>query len=52
MPGITERVYYLTAMAGEKETAMAAWSNKLQEIVTGTTAPANVVNIGRQRQGQ
>ncbi len=45
MAGVTERVYYLTALAGEKETAMAAWSNKIMEIVTGKAAPKNVVPI-------
>jgi integrase len=45
MPGITERVYYLTALAGEKETAMDAWGAKLTEIATGKTAPENVVPI-------
>jgi hypothetical protein len=45
MPGITERVYYLTAMAGEKEAAMDSWSAKLNEIVTGKAAPENVVPI-------
>ena len=44
MPGITERVYFLTALAGEKERAMAKWSNKLVEITTGK-APEKVVPI-------
>ena len=35
LPSITERVYYLTAMAPEKERAMLQWSNKLLEITTG-----------------
>ena len=44
MSGITERVYYLTALAGEKERAMIQWSNKLVSVTTGET-PEKVVPI-------
>ncbi len=44
MPGVTERVYYLTVMAKDKEQAMVAWSNRLVEITTGE-APEKVVPI-------
>jgi integrase len=47
MAGITERVYYLTALAGEKETAMDAWGAKLTEIVSGEAAPSNVARLKR-----
>ncbi len=47
MAGVTERVYYLTALAGEKERAMDAWGAKLTEIVSGEAAPSNVSRLKR-----
>ena len=47
MPGVTERVYYLTALAGEKERAMDAWGAKLTEIVSGKAPPSNVTRRKR-----
>ncbi len=43
--GVTGRVYDLGAYAEPKRLAMAAWSNKIMEIVTGKAAPENVVPI-------
>ncbi len=43
--GVTGRVYDLGAYAEPKRLAMAAWSNKLMEIVTGKAAPSNVTPI-------
>ncbi len=43
--GVTGRVYDLGAYAEPKRLAMAAWSNKIMEIVTGKAAPSNVTQI-------
>ena len=45
--GVTGRVYDLGAYAEPKRLAMAAWSNKIMEIVTGKVATENVVSIKR-----
>ncbi len=45
--GVTGRVYDLGAYAEQKRLAMAAWSNKLMEIVSGKAAPSNVTRIKR-----
>ncbi len=45
--GVTGRVYDLGAYAEQKRLAMAAWSNKLLEIVTGEAAPSNVARLKR-----
>jgi integrase len=43
--GVTGRVYDLGAYAEPKRLAMAAWSNKIMEIVAGQAAPSNVTPI-------
>ncbi len=45
--GVTGRVYDLDAYAEQKRLAMAAWSNKIMEIVTGEATPSNVTRIKR-----
>ncbi len=44
---MTGRVYDLGAYAEPKRLAMAAWSNKLMEIVTGEAAQSNVTPVTR-----
>ncbi len=43
--GVTGKVYDLSAYAEPKRLAMAAWSAKLTEIITGKAAPSNVTPI-------
>ena len=45
--GITGQVYDLSTHAEPKRLAMAAWSNKLLEIVSGKAAPSNVSPLKR-----
>ena len=45
--GVTGKVYDLSAHAEQKRLAMAAWSNKLMEIVSGEAAPSNITRIKR-----
>jgi integrase len=45
--GVTGRVYDLGAYAEQKRLAMAAWSNKIMEIVSGEAAPSNVARLKR-----
>ena len=45
--GVTGRVYDLGAYAEPKRLAMAAWSNKIMEIVSGEAAPTNVSRLKR-----
>ncbi len=45
--GVTGRVYDLGAYAEPKRLAMAAWSNKIMEIVSGKAAPSNVARLKR-----
>ncbi len=47
--GVTGKVYDLSAYAEPKRLAMAAWSNRLLVIVTGTAAPMNVVPMERAK---
>ena len=43
--GVTGQVYELSEHWSKKVTAMEAWSNKLQEIVTGQAAPSNIEQL-------
>ena len=43
--GVTARVYDKYEYAAEKAAAMAAWSERVTEIVSGQPAPSNVVRL-------